>query len=369
MRITRIETIPLKMPLPRVYKGSYYQMTHRCTIIIRLYTDEGIIGESYNGDELESQAELIKIIHEEIAPKVIGMDAFNVEGCWQAALDPSYNILRDRRLATQAQALVDSAVWDAVGKALKQPLYRLWGGYRDKLQVIAIAGYYAPDNNAAIHAQEMESLREMGLAGCKFKVGKLSPEEDAKRVRAAREGGGEDFILAVDANQGYTEREAIRFTRLVEDLNIRWFEEPVRWYNDRLGMASVRQIGGIPVTAGQSEMARNGCRDLMMSGAIDVCNFDASWSGGPTEWRRVAALAACFDVEMGHHEEPQIAAHLLASIPHGTYLEVFHPDRDPLFYALMANRPAFDNGWYQVPSGPGLGMVLDQDVIAKYRVD
>jgi L-alanine-DL-glutamate epimerase-like enolase superfamily enzyme len=73
----------------------------------------------------------------------------------------------------------------------------------------------------------------------------------------------------------------------------------------------------------------SGCHDLMEAGAIDVCNFDASWSGGPTAWRRAAAIALAYDVEMGHHEEPQVSAHLLASQPHGTYAEYFHPDRDP----------------------------------------
>src|SRR5262249_32681798 len=126
---------------------------------------------------------------------------------------------------------------------------------------------------------------------------------------------------------------------------------------------------GIPICAGQSEISSLGCRDLMMAGAIDVCNFDASWGGGPTEWRRVAALAATFTVEMGHHEEPQISAHLLASIPHGTYMETFHPDRDPLFYMLVANRAPFIKGNFKLPTGPGFGLELDAGVIAKYRVD
>jgi D-arabinonate dehydratase len=160
----------------------------------------------------------------------------------------------------------------------------------------------------------------------------------------------------------------VEFSRLVQDQNIRWFEEPVRWYSDRLDMAQVRSQTGIPICAGQSEISRAGCRDLMMSGAIDVCNFDASWSGGPTEWRRVAGLADCFNVEMAHHEEPQISAHLLASVAHGTYLETFHPDRDPMFYNLVANRSPFDKGNYAVPQGAGFGLVLDEAMIAKYRV-
>lgn len=368
LRIERIETIPLLMPLPKTFRGSNYYMTHRCTIITRVYTAEGIVGECYNGDEFETQGEVLKIINEEIAPRIIGMDAFNTEGCWKAMLPPSYNILRDRKLATCAQACVDSAIWDAVGKALDVPLYKVWGGYTDTLPVICIAGYYEEGKQLADFGREMEAIRAAGYAGCKFKVGGRRPAEDAERVRTARAAVGPDFILTVDANQGWPLRDAVDFSRRVADQDIRWFEEPVRWFNDRLDMAAVRNMTGIPVCAGQSEIGRAGCRDLMMAGAIDVCNFDASWGGGPTEWRRVAGMAAAFGVEMAHHEEPQISAHLLASLAHATYLETFHPDRDPLFYTLVANRSPFRNGTYRVPDGPGFGLELDQAVIAKYRV-
>ena len=368
LKIERIECIPLSMPLARTFRGSNYYMTHRCTIITRVYTAGGVVGECYNGDEFETQGEVLRIIADEIAPKLIGMDAFNVEGCWQAMRPPSYNILRDRKLAMCAQACVDSALWDAVGKALNVPLCRIWGGFRDKLQVICIAGYYEEGKTLADFGREMEWIRASGYAGCKFKVGGRTPREDAERVRTARAAVGPDFVLTVDANQGYTLRQAVEFSRLVQDQDIRWFEEPVRWYSDRLDMAAARSQTGIPICAGQSEISRAGCRDLMMAGAIDVCNFDASWSGGPTEWRRVAGLADCFNVEMAHHEEPQISAHLLASIAHGTYLETFHPDRDPMFYNLVANRSAFEEGSYAVPQGPGFGLVLDEAMIAKYRV-
>jgi D-galactarolactone cycloisomerase len=72
---------------------------------------------------------------------------------------------------------------------------------------------------------------------------------------------------------------------------------------------------------------------------------------------------------MGHHEEPQVSAHLLASQPHGTYVECFHPDRDPFWWNLIENRPALDGGWLQVPSGPGLGWQLDSRYIERYRAD
>jgi L-alanine-DL-glutamate epimerase-like enolase superfamily enzyme len=105
-------------------------------------------------------------------------------------------------------------------------------------------------------------------------------------------------------------------------------------------------------------------RDLIADGAIDVCNFDASWSGGPTVWRKVAGMAAAYGVEMGHHEEPQISAHLLASIPHGTYVECFSEQRDPFW----ANRPRIENGLFPLPEGPGFGLELDPDFIERYKV-
>ena len=157
---------------------------------------------------------------------------------------------------------------------------------------------------------------------------------------------GDDFLFVVDANQGYTVAEALDFLAAVraEGIAIRWFEEPTRWHADFRGLRDVRLRGNVDVAAGQSEISRVGMREMMAAGAIDVCNYDASWGGGPTEWRRIAALAAAFDVQLGHHEEGQIAAHLLASQPHGTYVEAFSPARDPIFWGMIENRPALIDG-------------------------
>jgi L-alanine-DL-glutamate epimerase-like enolase superfamily enzyme len=365
LTIRRIETIPIRVPLGRIYRGSYYEMSHRSTIVTRVYTDEGIVGEAYAGDEDAGLMEIDAIIHEEIEPRLIGADAMAIERCWELSRGVTFNILRDRRLGLVAQACVDSALWDAIGKALSQPLWRLWGGYRDRLPMISIGGYY--DGTETI-AEEIAQLREAGMAGMKFKVGGRDPVTDAGRFREARRAAGDDFILAADANQGWTREEAITFARLVADEDLRWFEEPCRWHNDRRAMRDVRTMGGVAVCAGQSEFSAGGCRDLMVDGAIDVCNFDASWSGGPTEWRRVAGMALSFDVMMGHHEEPQVAGHLLASIPHGAYVECFHPDRDPIWWNLIANRPKLVDGELILPDAPGLGWELDEEYIEHHRV-
>jgi len=366
LTIERIETVAVRVPLDKVYKGSHYRMTHRSTIVTRIHTASGIIGEAYAGDEDAGLADINAIILNEIAPILIGEDAFATERCWALARPATWDILRDRRLGLVATACIDVAIWDAVGKALGMPLYKLWGGYRDRVPVITIGGYYGSDANITA---EVSGLVESGFSGMKFKIGGLTPEEDAVRFREARAAAGPDFKLAVDANQGWTPAQAIRFTQLVDDCDIMWFEEPCVWQNDRRAMRDVRLASGVPVCAGQSEFSAAGCRDLMETGSIDFCNFDSSWSGGPTEWRRAAAIASVYDVRMAHHEEPQVASHLLASIPHGTFLEYFHPQRDPIWHNIIANKPELKNGHIELPKGPGLGWELDLDYIDRYRTE
>jgi L-alanine-DL-glutamate epimerase-like enolase superfamily enzyme len=185
-------------------------------------------------------------------------------------------------------------------------------------------------------------------------------------VKTARDG----FRFLVDANQAWTVAQAVEFVNLVSDfVDLRWFEEPCQWPDDRRAMQAVRFKTGVPVAAGQMEITRSAMRDLMMGGAIDVSNFDASWGGGPTEWRRVAQMAMSFGVEMGHHEEAQVSSHLLASVPHGTYVEAFHPVRDPIFWGMLGNRPELVDGMFKLPSGPGFGWELDEEFISEFRAD
>lgn len=366
LTITGLSTTPVITPLAREFLGSYYRMTHRATVVIRLHTSDGIVGEAYVGDEDKTLGDLVAIIHNEIAPRVVGLDAMRTELVWERAYPATFDILRDRRLGLVALAAVDTAVWDAVGKALGEPLWRLWGGYRNSIEMIAIGGYYGEPLGSI--EDEIGYYRSIGLAGVKFKVGGRGPAEDAERVLRVRAVAGDDWIIAIDANQGYTVPDALDLCRRLDGAGVRWFEEPVRWANDRRALRDVRMRGGIPVCAGQSEYSPSACRDLMETGGVDVCNFDASWSGGPTAWRRTAAIANSYDVEMGHHEEPQVSAHLLCSISNGTVAECFHPDRDPFWWNMIVNRPPLVEGRITLSDAPGLGWQLDQDYIDKWSV-
>lgn len=367
--VESIETIPIKVELARVYKGSYYSMPHRATIITRVRTASGLVGEAYNADSDLEQPEILSIIHDELAPLVQGMNVRSPEACWEAMQPPTWDQLRDRRLTVQAVACVDSAIWDAFAKTLNTPLYTLWGGYKDAIPMIGIGGYYEEPGKPSIE-EDVEFFLEQGMVGMKFKIGGAAPRVDAERLRRAVNVAPTNFKFVVDANQGWTPHEAIEFVGLSREfVELRWFEEPCRWDNDRLAMRDVRYATGVPIAAGQSEISRSAIRDMFIDGAIDVVNFDASWGGGPTEWRRVAGLAAAFGGQLGHHEEGHISSHLLASQPHGTYVEAFRPERDPIFWNMIENRPELVDGNFRLPDAPGFGWRLDETFITKYRTD
>ena len=363
-----IEVIPLRVELDRVYRGSHYQMPNRCTILTRIRTSDGIVGEIYNADEDGPQQEIVTIIRNELAPIILGMDPLATERIWDAMSVILKDQLRNRWHAVQAMACIDSAVWDIVGKTAGLPLHRLWGGYRDRVQMIGIGGYYT-DQPDSIET-EVDFFAGQGMVGMKFKIGKLSPNEDAERLRRAVKTAPDDFLFAVDANQAWTVQEAVDFVKLAHEFTpLRWFEEPCLWPNDHRALHDVRHKANVAVAAGQMEFTPAGMRDLMELGAIDISNYDASWGGGPTAWRRVAALASVYGIEMAHHEEAQVSSHLLASIPHGTYVEAFHPDRDPIFWQMIGNRPDLVDGHFVLSSNPGFGWQLDAGFIERYRVD
>ena len=368
MRIDKIDAIALDIPLKKDFGGSTYHVLKRSTVITRMRTEDGLVSEVYNGDDRAHGREIIRIIREELAPRVRGKRIFEGERIWEELFALSH-AQRDRKTLLEAIACVDCAIWDLVGKAVGRSVRELLGGHRAELPIISIGGYYMEGKTLADIGREMEAYRRAGMAGCKFKVGGLTPEEDARRVEAARRAAGPDFILAVDANRGWSAPDAIRFAHLVERHDIRWFEEPCHWYDDVAMMARVRQATRIPITAGQSEVTRHGVRRLVEAGAVDLVNFDASEGGGVTEWRRAALLCRTAGVEMAHHEEPQIAQHLIAAVPHGTYVECFaDPERDPIWQAMWANRPPIKDGMLEVTRDPGFGLILDAGMIRRYRV-
>lgn len=377
MKITRVEVIPLVRRLDETFSGGTYRIVNRNTLVTRVHTDAGIVGEVFGGDEDQRQDQVVGLIRDHFAPMLLGEDARDVERLWHKMFNSDVDLgnrsihtldLNNRGILMQGIAAVDMALWDALGQLYGVPLYKLLGGFRDRVPVIAIGGYYQAGKSQAALNEEMLRYRELQLAGVKFKVGRVSVKEDVERVRRVREIVGDDFIIVCDANQAWTPDQAIEFCRAAAPLNIGWIEEPVQWSDQLEGLRLVRENSPIPVTAGQGEISRYGCRDLVIQGRVNNLNVDVTIAGGVTEWRRIAAMAQHFHVKMAHHEEAQVALHLLASIPHGLYVEIFpNPRRDPLWFELPVEQPRIRDGFMELPTGPGLGMRLNEEVIARYR--
>jgi L-alanine-DL-glutamate epimerase-like enolase superfamily enzyme len=378
MRITQVEVIPLARTLETPFEGGTYKIANRNTLVTRITTDDGLCGEAFGGDEDMTQNEIVSLIRNHFIPMLIGEDPRDVERLWEKMFYNTVDLgnrglhqldMRNRGIVTQAVATIDNALWDLLGKIYQVPLYKLLGGARDKVPVIAIGGYYKPGKGQNQLNEEMMHYRELGLAGVKFKVGRKSVKEDIERVTAVREAIGDDFIIACDANQAWTPQQAIEFCRGVEPLNIRWIEEPVRWYDQLEGLRMVRDATSIPVNAGQGEITAFGCRDLITNRSVDIINLDCTVCAGVTEWRRVAAMAGLFHVNMAHHEEPQIAVHLLCAFPNTLYVEIFpNYERDPMWVDLPLNPPLIKDGYMHAPQGHGLGIDLNHEIIEKYRI-
>jgi len=369
--IESIEAFGVRIPLEPVVSAARFSRRARDIVVTRLRTSDGVEGICFNAVTGTDPVEVARVITQDIAPVICGHSAFAIERTLQLAVAATYRYQRDWRVMVRARACVDSAQWDAIGKLLGQPLFRVWGGELRDLPVIVWGGAAAQGATLDDVAQEMATIRAMGGGGCKFKVGYLNgltPAQDAQRLRAAREAAGADFLLIADANQGWTRAEALDFAHRVEDLNLLWIEEPCRWPNDRRDLALVRKATRVPIAGGQMEITAEGCRDLMLEGAIDYCNFDASWGGGPSVWRKVAALAEAHGIPITQHQESHFGGHLVLSVKDGVALEVYPPYLDPPYYEMMTERPRFENGMYRLSEAPGWGFDLDWDFVARYAL-
>jgi L-alanine-DL-glutamate epimerase-like enolase superfamily enzyme len=364
MRIRDIEAIPIRVPLAEVFSTGATMIADRWAVVVRVRTDAAITGEAVLTDVGENAPAIAAVVERDLLPRLVGEDPRDRERCRRLALAVTVGRVRRRRAALAACSGVDAALWDAIGKAVDQPLWRLWGGRAPEVPLVCIGGYYGAP--VALE-QEVAEIRDAGLAGMKLIVGGLSPEEDADRVRRARAAGGPEFLLCADAGEAWTAGEAARFAAATKEYNLRWIEEPCDWTVERSALRELRVATGARICAGRSEPGFAACRDLMLDDAIDVCSFSVT-AGGPTAWLRVAELAADHAVAMAHHEAPQLALHLLAATPDATHAECFTPERDPVWWYLVANRPVLRDGRVTLSDRPGFGWELDTEYLAYHRI-
>ena len=373
MKIDKVEALKVDIPLDKSFGGGTYKVEKRSVIITKIFIDDGLISEVFAGDDRFRGNLILKCINEQMGPEIIGMNPLEIEKIWNFLFNNHIkNVASENReilrgTLMRAIACIDFALWDILGKSENKPVIELLGKKKDKLKVSTIGGYYLDGKGEKEIFDEMQMYQDLGYRACKFKIGKLKPKEDFKRIEAAKKGISKDFDLMVDVNCGYSIDEAIEFCEFAKDINIRWLEEPCNWWDDVHFMSKLKEKTKIKIAAGQSEINHFGIRRMIEKKAIDVCNLDSFHAGGITEWKKAAKICNEHNIEMAHHEEASISSHLLGSEKEGTFVEIFaDPDRDPFHEKIWINKPKIKDGFINTPKEAGLGVKLDWDIIKKY---
>lgn len=372
MRITSIDTIIYTYQMNEEFGNSNKWNRERSCVLVKIETDEGIIGYGEADAAGGPPAVTACIVKEEIAPRIIGMDPLCVEKVWQHVYNQG--MIHGRRGAViPALSGVDVALWDIIGKALGQPIYKLLGGARNKVLAYHSGGFYRKDVPDSWYANEAERGLDAGYRAFKMKIGRYNQSRDIKRVELVRQAIGPDNLLMVDANSAYTAKQAIAMARKLEPFDIFFFEEPVS-ADDPEGSADVSRFSSIAVAGYETEHTRFGFRQLIDKGAVDIVQCDVIRSGGFTECRKIAAYASARKLPCTAHifsSGISLVAnlHFVAAIDNGCLLESeanVNPLRTNMFsdFELILD----SNGYVHVPEGPGLGVTIDFKAIEPYRV-
>ena len=372
MKITALEIHILRAPdTGRPHWVSNFIVPRANEILVRMRTDEGVegIGIATSYTPIEAAIHAFK---SGIAEQIIGADPLAPERLYQKLFSLTWQRLAhekgwSREALIRISSAMDIACWDIMGKVAGLPLYRLFGGYRAKVPCYVTCAYYRDGKGMSELRDEMQMLKAQGHKGFKAKAGGVPLKEDMQRLELVREVIGESNDLMIDVNRGWDLPTAIEAARLLEPLNPRWLEEPVRWADDRRELKLLSQKTRIPLSAGESELTSFGCRALLEAQAIQILQFDCTMFGGFTEGRKLAALCELNNVQVAPHHDCFIHAHIVAASPAGCIVESFtDPERDPLQAELFENPPKIADGWLTLNEAPGLGLTLSGAAVKKF---
>ena len=380
MLITNIEGFNLSSPLERPFGWSNGWISARVVGLLKIETDEGITGwgEGYVG----ARGDFVKQLFGDL---LIGADPLNRNALWQGMFDRVYNGNNAGGFGGSAISAVDIALWDIAGKAAGQSVSDLLGGrIRDKVAVYATGLYYTEGEFPTRLLDEATMYVELGFKGMKTKIGGLPIAEDVQRVAAIRRAIGDDIRLMVDANQAYPASTAIRIGNELAAYDITWFEEPVN-AKDVDAYLQVQAAVPMPVAGGENLRTRYEFKDFFARRAYDIAQPDVVNAGGITEMRNIAMTANSYGILVNPHvwgSPVMIAAslHLASTIPPCPSAYEPRPyeqepvmefDRTPSGIREGITVEPFDqqDGFITVPTGPGLGVEIDEDAVRRLASD
>ena len=371
MKIVDVETIILALPdIQERTDGSQH------TVIVRVITDEGIVGVG----EVDSSPWIVKAIIEARASHtlcrglkeiIVGEDPFQVSAIWEKMYNGSIYFGR-RGAAIQAMSGIDLALWDIMGKALNQPVYRLLGAcYRKEIRAYASSLFGETLKQTGSMAK---NYVDQGFSAVKFgwePMGK-DPGYDVELVKTIRKAVGDDIDVMIDAGMVWDAKTALKMAKRFSDYDIYWLEEPLH-PDDLDGYARLSQGTDMRIAAGEEESSRHSYLELMDRGKVDIVQVDVTRCGGLTETMRIAQLAHDRHRPVVNHSFKSginIAAslHFLAAVPNSFIFE-YCVSQSPLRQYLTKQTFNVKGGMVKVPEEPGLGIELNEDIVNKYRIE
>lgn len=369
MKITKIKAAGLRGATPEGGWSNEIKQDDCIHTLVAVYTDEGVTGwgSSFTNDSL------VKAAIEVLEPLFLGENPLEPERVTEKLHANTFWMGRGGSI-THAISGIDIAMWDILGKTTKQPVGRLLGGkYRDRIRPYASLLMQEPKPLS----ERLLSIREQGFRAFKIgwgPFGRRNNELDEQIVRAAREAVGSDSLLMVDAGgsdafwpQGY--KWALRTAHMLSDYDVHWFEEALPPDNLR-DFVLLRQNSPVPISGGEVLTRRQSFEPWIQNGAFDIVQPDVTKVGGISDSRRIAWMAEDNGVQYiphGWNTALGLAADLhLASASRNTDL-VEYLAGSPFIDEIVEKPWKLDgDGMLQIPDGPGLGVVLNLDVVKKY---
>lgn len=366
MRIITVDAIPIAVPLRAPLKMAVATVSRRSSIVVRLRTDDGLEGVGdgvlamyFTGETLASAVHLVRDVWSSL---LIGANPFDI-----SAIGRDLDRVAIGNSATRSA--VEIALYDLIGRALNTPLHDLLGG-RMRTSIPTI--WHVSSGDLETDASSAAGAVNTGFQLVKVKVAMASVSEDVTRVRAVRQAVGDDVALLLDANQGWSPDEAIRFARLVHDVNPGFIEQPVP-RSDVAGMARVCRASPVPIAGDEGIFTARDLYSYLRAGATGAVVLKLIKAGGVIGAAQLAGLAQAAGIGVhfaGMPGETSISAaaavHLASALPElrfGSGIAAHY-----LMHDIVTDPLTVVDGAYVPPSGPGLGVDISQEALDRFRV-
>ena len=374
MKVTDVKTMVVENEPP--YRGGRY------LLFIQIETDEGItgLGERITGntysDRLGDLQSQISLIQELAGQFVVGENPFNIERIWDRMYSARHDFRHPSLQATPVLSGIEIALWDIVGKATNQPIYNLLGGmYHEKLRAYAYmpeGGFREnPERAGEIAAQ----LLEEGNTACKldpftplWPIPRDIPlweiEHAAKIFESIRDAVGNNMEVGIGTHGQLTTYSAIRVADMLEPYHPFWFEEPVPLENVE-EMARVAAHTSIPIATGERLVTKYEFSNLLEKQAAQIIQLDVGQCGGIMEAKKIASIAEAHYAVIAPHMAcgPVAAAAAIQVDTCSPNFMIQEANQGPLHKTIFKEPLVFENGFITPPTGPGLGVEFDEDVI------